>query len=208
MSKKKTSAEDKKEKMFEIFFEQADFLSLKEVEKFAIKQKGISPMLVKQILQSLVDDDMVFCDKIGSSNYYWAFRSQAIKSRENRIEELQLEYKNQKDKLTAVDGELAKLREEQPCEEDILERDRLLSLISVKTKKVCDLESELKGLNELDPEVLNAKAIEAQEQKSQANNSTDDIFSILSWIKNKNPGVEDSAILAQIEAPADLDYLD
>ena len=34
-------------------------------------------MSVKEILQSLVDDDLVDSDRIGTSNYFWAFPSKA-----------------------------------------------------------------------------------------------------------------------------------
>lgn len=35
-------------------------------------------MSVKEILQSLVDDDMVDSERIGTSNYFWAFPSKAM----------------------------------------------------------------------------------------------------------------------------------
>lgn len=34
-------------------------------------------MSVKEILQSLVDDGLVDTDRIGTSNYFWAFPSKA-----------------------------------------------------------------------------------------------------------------------------------
>ena len=34
-------------------------------------------MSVKDVLQSLVDDGMVDSDRIGTSNYFWAFPSKA-----------------------------------------------------------------------------------------------------------------------------------
>ena len=50
-------------------------LALHEFAKpflFAVSQS------VKEILQSLVDDDLVCYDKIGSANFYWSFPSQAL----------------------------------------------------------------------------------------------------------------------------------
>ena len=35
-------------------------------------------MSVKDILQSLVDDSLVDSDRIGTSNYFWAFPSKAV----------------------------------------------------------------------------------------------------------------------------------
>lgn len=45
---------------------------------------------VKEVVQSLIDDNLVITDKIGISNYYWSFPSVAIQSVINYI------YKNTK----------------------------------------------------------------------------------------------------------------
>lgn len=46
-------------------------------------------MTVKDVLQSLVDDNMVDCERVGTSNYYWAFPSKALNARKHKLEELQ-----------------------------------------------------------------------------------------------------------------------
>ncbi|XP_070361036.1 meiotic nuclear division protein 1 homolog isoform X5 [Equus asinus] len=99
MSKKKgLSAEEKRARMMEIFFETKDVFQLKDMEKIAPKEKGITAMSVKEILQSLVDDGMVDCERIGTSNYYWAFPSKALHARKRKLEvlESQLSEGNQK----------------------------------------------------------------------------------------------------------------
>lgn len=48
-----------------------------------------APMTVKDVLQSLVDDNMVDCERVGTSNYYWAFPSKALHARNHKLEELQ-----------------------------------------------------------------------------------------------------------------------
>ncbi|MEJ1275528.1 hypothetical protein NN561_006425 [Cricetulus griseus] len=63
--------------MMEIFFETKDVFQLKDLEKLASKEKGITAMSVKVVLQSLVDDGMIDCERIGTSNYYWAFSKQS-----------------------------------------------------------------------------------------------------------------------------------
>jgi hypothetical protein len=45
-------------------------------------------MSVKEVLQSLVDDGMVDCERIGTSNYYWAFPSKALHARKRKLEAL------------------------------------------------------------------------------------------------------------------------
>ncbi|KAF9509790.1 hypothetical protein BS47DRAFT_127552 [Hydnum rufescens UP504] len=68
------SVEEKRAKLLEIFRESKDFFQLKELEKLGAK-KGVVSQTVKEILQSLVDDNLVQFDKIGSANFYWSFPS-------------------------------------------------------------------------------------------------------------------------------------
>ena len=51
--------------------------TLKEIEKIAPKEKGITFQSVKEILMSLVNDNLVEMDKIGTSQFFWSFPSQA-----------------------------------------------------------------------------------------------------------------------------------
>ncbi|KAJ7170554.1 meiotic nuclear division protein 1 [Mycena crocata] len=76
MAPRGLSAEEKRVKLLEIFHESKDFYQLKELEKLGPKLKGIVSQSVKEVLQSLVDDGLVQGDKIGSSNFFWAFPSQ------------------------------------------------------------------------------------------------------------------------------------
>jgi predicted transcriptional regulator len=52
-------------------------LQLKELEKIAPRDKGITMQTVKEILVSLVDDGLVESEKIGTFMCYWAFGSKA-----------------------------------------------------------------------------------------------------------------------------------
>lgn len=72
--KKGMSLEQKREECLKVFTESAEFFNAKEVEKLASK-RGLPAQTVKDVLQSLVDDNMVVVDKIGIGNYYWAFPS-------------------------------------------------------------------------------------------------------------------------------------
>ena len=85
-NKKCLSLEDKWKRMMEIFYELKDVFLLKDMEKIAPKSKGITPMSVKDVLTSLVDDGLVDTDKIGTSVYFWAFPSKASQARKRKLE--------------------------------------------------------------------------------------------------------------------------
>lgn len=46
-------------------------------------------MSVKDVLQSLVDDNMVDSERVGTSNYYWAFPSKALHARKRKLQDLE-----------------------------------------------------------------------------------------------------------------------
>ena len=55
--KKGVSAEEKRLRMLAVFHESGDVYCIKEVEKFAVKA-GVIAQAVKDVLQSLLDDDL------------------------------------------------------------------------------------------------------------------------------------------------------
>lgn len=88
MSKRKgVSLDEKRERILEIFHQSADVFVLKDIEKLASK-KGVILQTVKEVLQGLVDDDLVHQEKIGISNYFWAFPSEASVKLENEVTKL------------------------------------------------------------------------------------------------------------------------
>ncbi|XP_022373746.1 meiotic nuclear division protein 1 homolog isoform X2 [Enhydra lutris kenyoni] len=111
MSKKKgLSAEEKRARMMEIFFETKDVFQLKDMEKIAPKEKGITAMSVKEVLQSLVDDGMVDCERIGTSNYYWAFPSKALHARKRKLEILESQVSEGNQKHTNLQKSIEKAK--------------------------------------------------------------------------------------------------
>lgn len=74
MSKRKgVSFEEKRIRLLQLFYEKKEFFTLKELEKIAAKEKGIVAQAVKDVLQTLVDDELVRSEKIGTSVYFWIF---------------------------------------------------------------------------------------------------------------------------------------
>lgn len=190
--------------MMEIFFEKKEFFHLKELEKIAPKQKGITPMSVKDVLQGLVDDDMVMCEKVGSSSYYYAFPSQAVNIRTNKKNDLQAKLAESERKLEAINKNIDKAKSERKPSD-------------VRTKTLAELEKlktdhdkllqQLETLKENDPALLEKIASEIEEAKAGANKWTDNLFVLKSWIKRKFP-VDERQIDKQFEIPEDLDYVE
>jgi len=89
--KKGLSFEEKRQRMYDIFKNNPSFYHYKDIEKDSIK-RGIVFMAVKEVLESLVNDNMVEVEKIGSSNYYVYLPCKINKIKKNNIERNKLDY--------------------------------------------------------------------------------------------------------------------
>ena len=111
--------------MLQLFHEKKEFFLLKEVERLAFKEKGIVSQSVKEVLQSLVDDDMVNSDKIGSSVYFWAFPSNSLVLKKKKLNELTVKLKkdsHRSKELCTTISELSRDRNDSPNRKRMLER--------------------------------------------------------------------------------------
>ena len=71
MGKKGLSRDEKLQKVQELLHETKTAMTLKELETKCNRDKGVVANTVKDIAAELVSDNLVCCEKIGLSNYYW-----------------------------------------------------------------------------------------------------------------------------------------
>jgi len=206
MSKKRgLSAEEKRTRMLDLFYEKKEFFLLKELERIAPKEKGIVSQSVKDVVQSLVDDDLVDTDKIGTSVYFWAFPSKATAVRKRKLEEVQAKLEEADKKVEASKASLVeatKGREESQERTETLQR-----LDELKAKKAA-LEAEVQKFKDCDPELIDQLRREIQLSKDSANRWTDNIFSLHSWIQKKFPAIHIPDLNKQFGIPDDIDYVE
>ena len=75
MGKKGLSLEEKRKRILDIYYEKKEVFNLKEIEKIGAK-RGVVFQAIKDVNQSLVDDNLVQFDKIGSGAFFWALPSE------------------------------------------------------------------------------------------------------------------------------------
>lgn len=206
MSKKKgLSLDEKRKRMLDIFYDSKEIFLLKDLEKIAPKQKGIVLQSVKDVVQSLVDDNLVETDKIGTSVYFWAFPSKALTQRRAKLSALT-------DKLelaTEKDNELEEiLRSASNGREESDERSKILEeLVSFEAEKQV-LEAKIKKYEGCDPDFLQKMKKETTQAKESVNRWTDNIFATQSWIQKKFPSININDMNKQFEIPHELDYME
>ena len=80
MGKKGLSWDDKREKILQIYYSNKEVYNLKEIEKLGAK-KGVVFQTIKDVNQSLVDDNLVQFDKIGAGAFFWGLPSMGYQNR-------------------------------------------------------------------------------------------------------------------------------
>jgi hypothetical protein len=96
--RKGMSLDDKRTNLLQMYYERKEVLNLKEVEKYGAK-KGIVLQSVKDVNQSLIDDNLVETDKIGIGTFFWALPSKGFQVRKNLIEDYDKKIESSKKEL-------------------------------------------------------------------------------------------------------------
>ena len=205
MAKRKgLSMDDKKHKIMEIFSEKQEFFQLKEIEVLAKKEKGLNPMQVKDLVQSLVDDDMIDVEKVGISTYYWAFKSKLASQKKFKLDSMKENLRG----LEVKEQELrSKLESSKVGREESDEKDNILKEIAEQAQKLASVQKELEELKDSDPSLWEEKEEEIKLALSGANRWTDNIFSLVSWCKSKF-NMEEKKLNDAFGIPEDLDYVE
>ncbi|XP_047992475.1 meiotic nuclear division protein 1 homolog [Leguminivora glycinivorella] len=205
MSKKRgLSAEEKRTKMLEIFHNSKDFFQLKELEKIAPKEKGITMQSVKEVVQSLVDDHLVDSEKIGTSIYFWSFPSKVKNAKKRKLNDMQNELAECTKKLKKTEEAIAS---ESVGREATEERTEILKLLEEMTKKEEALKKELQKYRDSDPEYIAQLKNEIEDLKTAANRWTENIYILKSYMKNTFQ-CENEVIDQMFNIPPDLDYIE
>ncbi|PVG01223.1 meiotic nuclear division protein 1 [Serendipita vermifera] len=141
------SADEKRVKILEIFHETKDFFQLKEIEKLASK-KGVVEKTVKDIVQTLVADGLVQSDKIGSSNFFWAFPSARGATLRNQLSKVTEENETLVKRITEMEEAIA---HERTSRVDSPERQTALAEFQALQAELAKLKNELSAYGQCDP---------------------------------------------------------
>ncbi|KAK3027117.1 hypothetical protein RJ639_042411 [Escallonia herrerae] len=168
--KRGLSLEEKREKMLQVFYDSQDFYLLKELEKLGPK-KGVISQSVKDVIQSLVDDDLVLKDKIGTSlrTVYKKLDSDLQSSKKRLVE------------LGQQCDALKKGREESE------EREEALRELKAIEQKYNELKEEMGQFADNDPAAFEAMKQATEVAHAAANRWTDNIFTLRQWCSNNFP---------------------
>ncbi|KAH7428977.1 hypothetical protein KP509_09G025300 [Ceratopteris richardii] len=207
MSKKRgLSLEEKRNQLLQIFHESQDFYLLRELEKLG-PRKGVISQSVKDVLQTLVDDDLVFKDKIGTSVYFWSLPSSAG----NQLRQVRAKLE---DDLVSVRQQQSKLRQQlEQCKkgrEDTEEREIALMELKNLEEKNRGFKAELETYVDNDPATFDSMKEACKVAHDAINRWTDNIFALQRWCSMNFPDAKDKleAVYKEVGITEELDYVE
>ncbi|KAG8956013.1 hypothetical protein FRC04_006462 [Tulasnella sp. 424] len=203
MAPRGLSAEEKRVKLLEIFNESKDFYQLKELEKLGPKLKGIVSQSVKDVLQSLVDDNMVCSDKIGTSNFFWSFPSARGVMLQKKSDNLEASLSNAS---STVETLKAAIVEEESRRTATPEREASLTRRSELQSRLAALHSERQKYGASDPVQINAKRRAIELAKEAAGRHTDNTMEVISYFQ-RTRGIDPRDFRAHLEISEDWEDL-
>ncbi|ERN15226.1 hypothetical protein AMTRI_Chr05g58540 [Amborella trichopoda] len=207
MSKKRgLSLEEKREQILQIFYESQDFFLLRELEKLG-PRKGVVSQTVKDVVQSLVDDDLVSKDKIGSSVYFWSLPSCAGNQLRNAYSKLESDIASSKkrfDELVQQRDSLKKGREESD------EREAALVGLKAIEEQYNALKDEMALYADNDPAVIEAMKDATDVAHAATNRWTDNIFTLQHWCSGNFPEAKEQLehLYKEVGITDSLDYIE
>ncbi|OQR75745.1 meiotic nuclear division protein 1-like, partial [Tropilaelaps mercedesae] len=177
---------------------------LKDVENIASKEKGVVSQAVKDILKSLVDDELVDSDKIGTSTYYWVFPSKALAERDARLANLRKRVTEAGEEYRQIQDDIAKKQKELESSKGV--SPEMLATLAISKRSGQILTKELLCLKEKDPSASERLEDEVDRMRDTANRWTDNIFALRSWIRQRFK-MSAADIERAFEIQSDLDYI-
>lgn len=207
MSKKRgLSLEEKREKILQIFYDSQDFFLLKELEKLGPK-KGVISQSVKDVVQSLVDDDLASKDKIGTSVYFWSLPSCAGNQMKTVCRKLDSDLQSSKKRHAELVDQCDALKKGR---EESDEREEALAELKTIEMKYNELKEEMEKYADNDPAAVQAMKEAIEVAHAAANRWTDNFFTLRQWCSNNFPQAKEQLENMYQEAGItdEFDYLE
>jgi len=198
------SAEDKRRTVLGLFHDSGEPWLLKDMEKAASK-KGVVFQAVKDVVQALVDDSLVHVDKIGTSNWYWAFKGEVGQQLQHKLGATEQELARAEAESAELDARLGAAAAEHPVSE---ERQVAEVLLASAAQANAALRAEVQSFASGDSAMMDTMQEGVPLAKDGANRWTDNVFMLKSWVEKKLGGRDETNKFFKANAEIDFNNFD
>lgn len=108
-------------------------------------------MLIKDIVQQLLDESFINCEKCGTTNLYWSFKFDKFKALQTQKRQIQLKIEEMSKKELALVEKLQLAKLQRTPKFNSTSRKVLIEKYLLLSERKKDLEKALQKYNEMDP---------------------------------------------------------
>lgn len=177
--------------------------NLKELESLGNKV-GVISNTVKDVVQTLLDDNLVETDKIGAGNFLWSLPSKGRQNLITRLESLKSTLMEQKTQKKALAQFIENQAKEKP---DSAERTQKLQDLKKLTEALKTAQKTKDSLKSCTKQYYDECCSNLKSAQDAANQHTDNIFMAKSFLQSKMPQLSSSDFHSHFNVPPELDNI-
>ena len=164
------------------------------------------PSYVVQVNQMLVDDGLVECEKIGSTNWYWSFPSKQAQGLSVHATSLTESVVCERAAIAETKTRLESASAVRPESDD---RSAKLQQLSALKSDISEFERQVEALKENDPAEIEKMENNITLCRDASNRWTDNLLQVRTWmVKKKGMSTKEAKdTLKQMGVPTELDYV-
>jgi Mnd1 HTH domain len=174
------SIDDKQKTVLNIYHERLEPFNLKEIETLG-SRAGVVQQTIKDVNQMLIDDFLVYSDKIGAANIFWSFPSKTYKDRENTCSKIEAEMAGSSALCANLESDIEKARMNRSASDRSVHLEEYHKLLFEST----ELDKKLEEYRSNDPEEIKRVQAEAMMCRDASNRWVDNLGSIKKFLVKK-----------------------
>lgn len=206
--------EEKKNRILKFMQDEYSFYNMKELEKLIPKKcAGVSSMLVKDLVQQMIDEDGLVCvEKCGNINVYWCFKNQITQKVYDSCQRLQAQIVEKEREVSDL-KEKFKIANDMDRSEEILgdngtveySRQERLKVNHGLEEEIKRLQSEYSKLTQTrwNKEKIAAKLLVIQKESAKLETITDNIELIIEFLCSKY-NIDSKSLRKELEIPEEF----
>lgn len=139
-------------------------------------------MQIKDILQMLIDDDLIKCEKCGSMNLYWCFEYDLAKALINKYSNLKTRIDDLLIQIQQMEQEISEKKDNCVTEKEKITYDKEIDSLTIERDS---LQKELQKLRDNSPQKLKRLEDLLVKQLTEAENYADNIDCLVRYLSSK-----------------------
>ena len=164
---------------------------------------GLARSAIEETIQDLTYDDKVRNEKVGVSNYFWAFPSEAPVGLKTQLESYETKINDIDQQIIRMEKRIEQAKENRQSDD----REQKMQDIQILEQRYNELSQELEKYADSDPAKLDLIKNGIQVAQESHERWTDTIFAIAKIVKERK-GMSNSEFFKAFGLSGELDYIE